>query len=89
MALDELEAAFDAASAKLTASRAACKRSKSQKNVAAFIAASADFDAALEAFTTARDAAEAADARAELRARRLAIVAPRRALKAAQMDLFA
>lgn len=83
MDLATAEAAFDAASTTYSAALKAFQRSRSVKNHVALDAASETFEAALAALQLLRDA----EAREALRARRLACVAPRRALNACQMEL--
>lgn len=75
----------DAASAAFIAAQRAFDRSRSAKNRAALIAASQAFEIAAEASRNAQNRAE----RAETVARRMAAIAPRRAIRAAQMDMFA
>lgn len=78
--------AFDAACVSLHVARTRLVRSKSQVARAAFRAASDTYDAALAVLELEQDA-QRVTALADLRARRLAFVEPRRALLARQFSL--
>ncbi len=77
------EAAFDQACRDMEFARAALARSKSNANRAAFIAAEADYEAALAIVIAEREAAEKAYIRAERAARFSAVNA-----EPAQLSLF-
>lgn len=79
------EVAFDAACQRFTNAQRALKRSKSAANKAEFIASRDAHEVASEACRLAQGQVE----RAETVARRLALVAPRRAARTTQGDLFA
>jgi hypothetical protein len=79
------ETAFDAACATYKQAAADFKRSRSAKNRAAFVAASQTLEVTAEACRNAQDRMQR---EAEVEARK-AVLAPRVALRAAQVDLFA
>jgi len=82
------EAKFDEAAKALKIARAALGRSRSKKNVLAFVEAEAAFNAALDAVNAEREAMEASEAIAR-RARRMAAVGAEKARRAyAQPSLF-
>jgi hypothetical protein len=82
--LQAADTEYDAASLRYRNAERALKRSRSKKNVAEFIAARDALWPLAEACRTARDRME----RAATVAHRLAVTAPRRALREAQASLF-
>ena len=82
--VDAAFAAFETVSAEFKLALARVQRSKSARNVAAYRTASEKLEAAAEICRDAQTKAEVV----ALRAKRLAQVAPRRALAAAQMSMF-